>query len=607
MEEKGNLADLTQAIEHSQEAVDLNPAGNPNRAGYLNNLSNRLSTRYGREGNLADLAQAIEHSQEAVDLTPVGNPHRASHLNNLSLHLSTRYEREGNLTDLAQAIEHSQEAVDLTPVGNPHRASHLNNLSLHLSTRYEREGNLAELTQAIEHSQEAVDLTPADNPDRATHLNSLSIHLSTRYEREGNLADLAQAIEHSQEAVDLTPAGNPNRAGYLNNLSNRLSTRYGREGNLADLAQAIEHSQEAVDLTPAGNPNRAGYLNNLSNRLSTRYEREGDPTDITQAIEQSENAINCLNSPPSIRVRGCVNAMNYLAQVQRWPKARTLLDRGLEILPLLISNLSSKLDQENMMKSVSGLAAIGCAVSLDCNDDGFEAVRILELTRGTINRLAINSAAEISALSRLPPSLAKQYEELSALINRPVKGEDDQSRTSLSREAAVSKLHDLIELIRRETEFSDFPNLLPKTELLETSSDQVIVILNTTEFRTDALLIRSNDMVQVLPLSKSAFRSSNEYYDGLCGRFGFNQHQTLLAWVEANEETRRGSDVEGLGTSQRRDATIPDLVMGSSSRSNTTCSRLRTFTHSITVRRSQHSKQYSWCRAIQTDETIQGS
>ncbi len=31
--------------------------------------------------------------------------------------------------------------------------------------------------------------------------------------------------------------------------------------------------------------------------------------------------------------------------------------------------ISSKLDQENRMKSISGLAAIGCAVSLECSDE----------------------------------------------------------------------------------------------------------------------------------------------------------------------------------------------------------------------------------------------
>lgn len=51
----------TQAIENSQEAVNLIPGGNPNRAGRLNNLSSHLSTRYEREGKLEDLTQAVEY------------------------------------------------------------------------------------------------------------------------------------------------------------------------------------------------------------------------------------------------------------------------------------------------------------------------------------------------------------------------------------------------------------------------------------------------------------------------------------------------------------------------------------------------------------------
>ena len=59
---------ITQAIEYSQEALNLIPGGNSNRAGPLNNLSSHLSTRYEREGKLEDLTQA----------TPGGNLNRAA-------------------------------------------------------------------------------------------------------------------------------------------------------------------------------------------------------------------------------------------------------------------------------------------------------------------------------------------------------------------------------------------------------------------------------------------------------------------------------------------------------------------------------------------------
>ena len=532
---EGRLEDLTQAIKYSQKAVDLTPDGNPNRATLLNNLSNRLSTRYKREEKLEDLTQIIKYSQETVDLTSDNNPDRAGRLNNLSNRLSTRYEREGKLEDLIQTIKYSQEVVDLTPNTNPDRAALLNNLSNHLSTRYEREGKVEDLTQAIKYSQKTVDLISNINPDRAGRLNNLSIYLSIRYEREEKLEDLTQAIKYSQEIIDLTSNDNPNRAGRLNNLSNRLSIRYERENKLEDLIQAIKYSQKIVDLTSNGNPDRASRLNNLSNRLSTRYKRENKLEDLTQAIEHSRDASSCLSSPPLLRLRGCLNAIDFLAQSQRWREAQEIVECGLKILPSLISNLSSKLDQGEMMKSVSGIAALGCAVSLQCNNDGYSAIRILELSRGAINRLTINSRADLSLLHHSYPDLAKRFEDLRFLIGSPTGDREHVGEVTSSRESTVRELGELISKIRTKKGFEDFQTLPSKEELLEPSLDQSTVLLNTTHFRTDALLIHSNKRIQVLPLDQSIYQHSKYYYSQIHDRFGWGDNNDS-AWNKANAD-----------------------------------------------------------------------
>ena len=538
------ITNLETAIECSQEAVDLTPAGNPDRAlaafnnpdraVYLNDLSFYLSTRYARQGKPEDLAQAIKYNQEAIDLTPIDNPTRANQLINLSNYLSTRYESEQRLEDLNQAIKYTQEAVDLTSTSDLERierARCINNLSTHLGTRYIREKKPEDIAQAIEYGQEVVGMTPAENPNRASRLNNFSINLTNRYESEGRLEDLAQAIKHSQEAVDLTSTSNPERAEFLYTLSNNLNTRYKREKRLEDLDQAIKCDQEVVDLTSASNPKRAAFLNRLGYHLSTRRRLE----DLTQAIEHRQNATNCLNSPPSERISGCRGAIYLLTQVQRWQEARALLGQGLEILPLLISNLSSKLDQENMIKSISGLAAIGCAVSLECSDDGIEAIRVLELTRGTINRLATNSTNEGSMLYRSDPHPAEQFEDLRSLNNAPSEDREDLRETTLSREPVTATLRNLAAHVPSDIGFESFLDLPSKVELLENSFDQVTVFLNTTWFRTDAILIHSNKRIQILPLDKSIFEHSNDYYAGLSGRFGCNEHQN---WRRSNEDMR---------------------------------------------------------------------
>ena len=202
-----------------------------------------------------------------------------------------------------------------------------------------------------------------------------------------------------------------------------------------------------------------------------------------------------------------------------------MLNDGLEIFPFLISNLNSKLDQESMMKSVAGIAAMGCAVSLQCDNDGYKAIRILELSRGAINRMTINPRADISTLYHLHPDLAKRFEDLRFLINAPAEASEGVGKFTLRRESVLSELNELISRIRTKAGFEDFQNLPSKDELFETNPNQVTVLLNTTPFRTDALLIHSNKQVQILPLDQSIFQCSKEYYNKMCNRFGLNHHE----------------------------------------------------------------------------------
>ena len=534
-EREGKQEDLTQAIEYNQEIVDLITTRNPNRASSLNNLSNVLCSRYSREGKQEDLTQAIAYSREAIDLTPEKNPDRISFISNLSISLSKQYERNGRQEDLTQAIEYSREVIGLTSIGDPQRAARLGTLSTHLSTRYEREGRQEDLMKAIDYSQEAVNLIPKGNPDRIALLNTLSSCLSTLYERDGKLGDLTQAIEYCQEAVDLTLKRNPDRASSLNNLSCKICMRYIREETEEDLAQIIEYSREAIDLTPKGNPNRAAFLTTLSGHLSKRYQREGKQEDLVQAIKCSREACEDLNSPPSLRLLGCRIAVDLLTSSQRWEEAQNLLKDGLKILPFLISHLSSKLDQEHMMKSISGLAATGCAVSLQCNNDGYHAIEILESGRGTINRLTINSRNDLSPLFESYPQLAKRFEDLRILVNAPSESMKGAGKTISARSTLVSELNELISEVRTKEGFENFQAPSLKDQLLETAAENIRVFLNTTHFRTDAIIVHGNGNVQTLPLKQSVFQNSSNYFGKLQNRFGYNDHGV---WAQSNAEMR---------------------------------------------------------------------
>ena len=54
------MEDLEEAILVVRQAVDVTPKDHPDLAGRLNNLGNKLESRYKRIGKIEDLEEALE-------------------------------------------------------------------------------------------------------------------------------------------------------------------------------------------------------------------------------------------------------------------------------------------------------------------------------------------------------------------------------------------------------------------------------------------------------------------------------------------------------------------------------------------------------------------
>ena len=71
------MDDVNAAIKANEEAVELSPMGDPNRAACLNSLGNSLESRYEQTGSMDDLNAGLAAKEEAVKLTPEGHPDRS--------------------------------------------------------------------------------------------------------------------------------------------------------------------------------------------------------------------------------------------------------------------------------------------------------------------------------------------------------------------------------------------------------------------------------------------------------------------------------------------------------------------------------------------------
>lgn len=134
------------------------------RLAVLHDVSITLNRRFSVRGNLNDLTWAIELLQAAVAATPVDDPHGPQYRNTLGTLLQQRYLHTGALADLDTAITLTQAALDAVaadPDASSNLADYRTNLSSYLSDRYTHTRNAADLNRAVDLAQAAVDLTPA--------------------------------------------------------------------------------------------------------------------------------------------------------------------------------------------------------------------------------------------------------------------------------------------------------------------------------------------------------------------------------------------------------------------------------------------------------------
>ncbi|KDR76801.1 hypothetical protein GALMADRAFT_1328734 [Galerina marginata CBS 339.88] len=288
-----NVQDIDSAIRHDQNAVESSPSGHADLPSRFNNLGTSYVRRFERTGDLKDIDSAISHLQNAVESTPSGHANLPALFNNLGTSYVRRFERTGDFKDIDSAVSHLQNAVEFTPSGHANLPALFNNLGTSYVRRFERTGDFKDIDSAISHHQNAVESTPSGHPDLQGRFNNLGNSYLNRFERTGDLKDIDSAISHHQnaKAVESTPSGHPDLPGYFSNLGTSYARRFKRTGDLNDIDSAISHHQNAVESTPSGHPDLQDRFNNLGNSYLNCFERTGDLKDINFAISHLQNAV----------------------------------------------------------------------------------------------------------------------------------------------------------------------------------------------------------------------------------------------------------------------------------------------------------------------------
>ncbi|EXK84329.1 hypothetical protein FOQG_11586 [Fusarium oxysporum f. sp. raphani 54005] len=504
----GATADIENAIEATQQAINISPADPVTKAMCLLNLGNRFGDRYDVEGTKAYLDESIRTLQRAVDMMPENHLGKALLLNSLGVRLAARYTSVSAIDDLESAIEMTRRAVEMTPKISLSRALFLHNLGAALGDKYTRMNETADLEEAIRVAREAVSMTPSGHPNRAMYLKGLVIRLGDRYSREGagSMSDLDDIIEAASGAVNATPSVHTKRPVYLNSLGIWLMERYKRQDTRIDLDEAIRVLQEAVSKAPESHPERARYLVNLGTSLDHRYARTRDSADHEGALSQFQTALRDPSSPTIDRIAGGIAILQICSTTSDWQQVCDALEVAVSLIPKLTARSLENPDKQHLLGQVVGLASNAAAAALNAGRSPTAALKFLEQGRGVLGTALEEMRTDVIELQARYPELAKRFVSLRDELDSPVArdtfnqdnhgGFNHQARAT-RRYDAGNKLDEVIAEIQRQPGFEDFLAAPSEAELKASASCGPIVVINTSEYRCDAIVVEQHQIRSV--------------------------------------------------------------------------------------------------------------
>jgi tetratricopeptide (TPR) repeat protein len=254
--------------------------------------------------------------------------------------------------------------------------------------------------------------------------------------------------------------------------------------------------QESVDLTPHEDQSRAKRLNNLAVGISVRAKRMQKWNDLYKAISIYEEAVDLEQCSPAVRIFAASSASHlaydYLHDVDI---ARKFLAKGIELFPLLSPRMLNRSDQQRALSEFSGLPGLCASLFLDTNDT-FGALRLLEIGRGVIASLYLDTRTDITDLEASHPRLAQRFRRLRDELDVPEKDDQrfDTNRAmnmaqSGRRYSASQHLNTVVQKIRSLKGHQNFLRGPSLQDIHALAVPGPIVVLNVSEYGSHAIII----------------------------------------------------------------------------------------------------------------------
>ncbi|KAJ5455720.1 uncharacterized protein N7458_003984 [Penicillium daleae] len=469
-----------------------------------------------------DFQSALGYLMEAEKLVDIYCPSFCHIYHSIVGLLRESYLSTLRLERLDKAIAYTQKATEAKVASPTQRAIYLSDLGLHCMLRYNRQARLQDLETALSAHREAVRLYPTRDSSKAVLLDQLSNALHSYYLRTRNSAKyhdpaikyLEEAVLYGQQSVDIE-----RRSFNLVNLAQKFDQLFDATGDIEE-----EYIKKAADLVSAAaklkdlSPDEQGpVLKTLGRIVARKYhkspshvllQRDRDSSDIEFALQ---TLLMCAESPaiqPLERIRAAREAGAILYDLRRYEDAWDCLREAVGNIPSASAVHFDPEGQQYIISQLSGLGSEACSAGLTAGAPPLKALYVLEQARGILTTNLRGGSGELDDLKCKAPNLYEEFRNFQQQVMRPSEQQVQlvdpldlsQKPWTDPRMSAIEELDRVVKSIRETV--PGFRNFLTKLEphhITELSDEDYITVLNTSIFRTDAIVLKRG-RVGVIPL-----------------------------------------------------------------------------------------------------------
>ncbi|MFD5512599.1 CHAT domain-containing protein [Streptomyces sp. NPDC127051] len=517
-----------EALEYYRAALAAAPRVSGDRHAMLSSYGHMLWGAAVDAGDEARMDTAIGTLRAAVTTAPAHHAQLGMVLTNLGSALMQRARITGDRVWLAEAVTVLRRAVDESPPHAFERAGLLSNLAEALRAWYGVTEDRAAAEEAVALLREASTLEHGvrHGPDLARVNLGVLLHdlaLEPGPDGEQDPGALAASWQVLEEAVARLGDGDPLRPLALANLvgaaveTAELAEEKSGPAIRAALERAVSAAREVLDLTPEGHRERARTQWVLA-RAQWRRARLGESVDLAEAARLARQSAQNGAESLSVRVSAARTWGDVAAAAGRDAEARTGYAYAVSLLPRLTPHTLGRADQAARLGVGLGLACDAAAMALRVGDPE-SALTLLEQGRGVLLAQGLEMRGDLSRLRAASVPLAAEFERIrEALSTDPAPAavirtdlgspaapagpatEQEAGLLAESRYVLARSWEELLVRIRELPGLEDFLRPPRVADLIAAASDGPVVVVNVSQYRSDALVVTAGGGVEVVPL-----------------------------------------------------------------------------------------------------------